>query len=85
MTMQVERPHCNSGIRLHQTWNPSGNQCTQVPSVTASAQEEGIEIHRWKVPEKQEVEGKYPDKGIRKSRSAPIGSCIISLSYIRIK
>jgi len=48
-------------------------------SVTASVQEEGVEIRQWKVSEKQEVEGEYPDKDIGKSRSALIRSCIISL------
>lgn len=52
VTGQVKGQYCNSGMGLHQTQNPGRNQ---VLSATASAQEERIEIHRWKVSEKQEV------------------------------
>lgn len=82
VTGQVKGQYCNRGMGLHQTENPGRNQ---VLPATASAQEEGIEIHRWKVSEKQEVEGDYPDKDTRKSCSALMRSFIISDSYIRMK
>lgn len=43
VTGQVEGQYCNSGMGLRQTGNPGRNQ---VLSATASAQEEGTEIHR---------------------------------------
>lgn len=43
VTGQVKGQYCNSGMGLRQTGNPGRNQ---VLSATASAQEEGIEIHR---------------------------------------
>lgn len=82
VTGQVKGQHCNSRMGLHQTENPGRNQ---VLSATASAQEEGIEIHRWKASEKQEVEGDYPEKEMRKSCSALIRSFIISHRNIRMK
>lgn len=55
------------------------------PDSQYSCKEQRLQIHRQKVDEKQDVEGKRLGNGIRKYYSALIRSCVISLSYIRIK
>lgn len=63
VTGQMKGQYCNSGMGLHQTQNPGRNQ---VLSATASAQEEGIEIHRWKVSEKTGDRGRISRQGHEK-------------------
>lgn len=63
VTGQMKGQYCNSSMGLHQTQNPGRNQ---VLSATASAQEEGIEIHRWKVSEKTGGRGRISRQGHQK-------------------